>query len=164
LNLLKAAGCLLLIVAGQSCLAGIYKCPVNGKTVYQDAPCDAAQPQAGKIKVTTPVLGNAAPASATSQEQATDTPRPSATGGVTPPPTAPSRANSMSSSLDSLTASEAIGMSAESALQRFGQPRKINRSTTASGVREQWVYADGQYVYVENGRVTAIQQSGRPGR
>lgn len=35
--------------------------------------------------------------------------------------------------------------------------RKINRTTTASGVRKQYVIRDGGYVYTENGVVTAVQ-------
>lgn len=155
---LKSLWLLLLIMLGQSCLAGIYKCQVNGKTVYQDGPCDAVQPQAGKIKVTTPELNSGTSASGPSQPQSTYTPPSSAapTAGLR---TAPAGAISMSGSLDELTSGNGIGISAESALKRFGRPQKVNRTTTASGVREQWVYDDGQYVYVENGRVTAIQQS-----
>jgi hypothetical protein len=40
----------------------------------------------------------------------------------------------------------------------WGYPRDINKTTTASGVREQWVYGDGKYLYFENGILTAIQE------
>ncbi len=39
----------------------------------------------------------------------------------------------------------------------WGSPEKRNKTTTAQGNREQWVYEDG-YIYLENGIVTAIQE------
>ena len=46
----------------------------------------------------------------------------------------------------------------------WGAPKKINRTTTSSGVREQWVYDHcgysrcyGGYLYFTNGVLTAIQ-------
>ena len=50
-----------------------------------------------------------------------------------------------------------VGASEEIVRLAWGSPQDINRTTTASGTREQWVYGRGTYVYVENGRVTAIQ-------
>lgn len=51
----------------------------------------------------------------------------------------------------------AIGMSPEDVAQgRWGKPERINRTTTANGVREQWVYSQG-YLYFDNGRLSAIQ-------
>lgn len=50
-----------------------------------------------------------------------------------------------------------LGMTDEEVLQSsWGKPQKINRTTTARGTREQWVYG-GSYLYFENGRLTAIQ-------
>lgn len=40
----------------------------------------------------------------------------------------------------------------------WGKPNKVNSTITGGGRREQWVYGS-QYVYVENGVVTAIQTS-----
>ena len=55
-----------------------------------------------------------------------------------------------------------IGMSREELERSFwGTPKKINKTTTVHGVREQWVYdryGDRAYVYVSNGIVTAIQE------
>ena len=58
-----------------------------------------------------------------------------------------------------------IGMTKEQAEQAWGTPYRINRSTYASGVHEQWVYRIGflrpydyHYVYLRNGIVTAIQK------
>jgi hypothetical protein len=50
-----------------------------------------------------------------------------------------------------------VGASEEIIRLAWGSPQDINRTTTASGTREQWVYGRSTYVYVENGRVTAIQ-------
>ncbi|MES2634066.1 MAG: hypothetical protein V4669_13915 [Pseudomonadota bacterium] len=50
-----------------------------------------------------------------------------------------------------------IGMSPEEViLSSWGKPRKINRTTTATRQREQWVY-DGGYLYFENGILVTIQ-------
>lgn len=51
-----------------------------------------------------------------------------------------------------------IGMSSASVLaSSWGRPQSVNRTTTASGTREQWVYGIGNYLYFENGVLTAIQ-------
>ncbi|ERN54331.1 hypothetical protein [Alkalihalophilus marmarensis] len=51
-----------------------------------------------------------------------------------------------------------IGMTKEEVKNTdWGKPQKINRTTTAYGVREQWVYPNYKYVYLEDGIVTAIQ-------
>jgi hypothetical protein len=50
-----------------------------------------------------------------------------------------------------------LGMTKEQALaSSWGRPRSVNRTTTAAGVREQWVY-DHRYLHFENGVLTAIQ-------
>lgn len=50
-----------------------------------------------------------------------------------------------------------IGMTEQDALDSsWGKPRKINRTTNAYGVSEQWVY-DGGYLYFKNGVLTSIQ-------
>lgn len=50
-----------------------------------------------------------------------------------------------------------IGMSKDDVLaSMWGKPRKINRTTTARGTREQWVY-DGGYLYFEGDTLTTIQ-------
>lgn len=59
-----------------------------------------------------------------------------------------------------------IGMSAKTVINEtsWGAPKKINRTTTASGVREQWIYDHcgynrcySGYLYFTNGILTAIQ-------
>lgn len=51
----------------------------------------------------------------------------------------------------------AIGMNEyEASNTMWGRPETINRTVTRNGTREQWVYGEGRYLYLENGRVTAI--------
>ena len=51
-----------------------------------------------------------------------------------------------------------IGMTKAQVLAScWGKPESINRTVTAYGVHEQWVYNLKSYVYFENGVVTAIQ-------
>lgn len=52
-----------------------------------------------------------------------------------------------------------IGMTAEEVKNStWGEPEKINKTTTKYGVIEQWVYYGYKYVYLEDGIVTAIQE------
>ncbi len=51
-----------------------------------------------------------------------------------------------------------IGMSQQAVLESsWGKPESVNRTTTRSGSREQWVYGGRNYLYFENGVLTAIQ-------
>jgi len=52
-----------------------------------------------------------------------------------------------------------IGMTASQVLNHsnWGKPLSVNRTTTASGTKEQWVYGEGNYLYFENGKLIAIQ-------
>ena len=52
-----------------------------------------------------------------------------------------------------------IGMTADQAREAWGPPQSMNTTVTKSGRSEQWVYGVGQYLYFENGVLTAIQQS-----
>jgi hypothetical protein len=50
-----------------------------------------------------------------------------------------------------------IGMAPhEVVASSWGKPQRINRTTSASGVREQWVYANGNYLYFEDGLLATI--------
>lgn len=52
-----------------------------------------------------------------------------------------------------------IGMTFEEVKEStWGEPIKINKTTYASGVKEQWVYEGNRYIYLEDGVVTAIQE------
>lgn len=51
-----------------------------------------------------------------------------------------------------------IGMTKEEVLvEGWGKPKDINKTTTAYGIREQWVYYDYKYLYFEDGILTTIQ-------
>lgn len=50
-----------------------------------------------------------------------------------------------------------IGFTAEMCRNSWGKPSDINRTTTAYGVHEQWVYEHGNYLYFEDGILTTIQ-------
>ena len=52
-----------------------------------------------------------------------------------------------------------IGMSKSQVINQssWGEPKYINRTITKRGTREQWVYSEYMYLYVDNGRLTVIQ-------
>lgn len=53
-----------------------------------------------------------------------------------------------------------IGMTANELLGLLGTPVDVNRTTTAYGVHEQWIYEHGgvrSYYYLEDGKLTAWQ-------
>ena len=49
-----------------------------------------------------------------------------------------------------------IGMTKDQCIEALGHPTRINRTTTALTVYEQWVYG-GRYLYFENGKLVTIQ-------
>lgn len=50
-----------------------------------------------------------------------------------------------------------IGMTADQVRNStWGSPKEINKSTYSWGTKEQWVYSDYRYIYLENGIVTSI--------
>jgi len=49
-----------------------------------------------------------------------------------------------------------IGMTAMQCLQSWGRPDDINRTITANGRHEQWVYGS-KYLYFDDGVLTTIQ-------
>ena len=53
-----------------------------------------------------------------------------------------------------------IGMSALQVMNsRWGQPIRINKTSSAGVTREQWVYEGNNYLYFENGKLRTIQES-----
>ncbi|MEN6437018.1 MAG: hypothetical protein ABFD97_00375 [Syntrophobacter sp.] len=57
-----------------------------------------------------------------------------------------------------LICAPSIGMTKKQVLvSTWGQPKKVNTTTTANGVTEQWVYPRG-YIYFKNEVVTTIQE------
>lgn len=55
-----------------------------------------------------------------------------------------------------------IGMNKAAAIESWGKPDDINKTTSSIGVQEQWVYKgknyDNKYLYFENGVLTTIQE------
>lgn len=52
-----------------------------------------------------------------------------------------------------------IGMTkTEAQNSTWGRPSKINKTTTAYRIHEQWVYGNGKYLYFDNGYLTSIQE------
>lgn len=50
-----------------------------------------------------------------------------------------------------------IGWTKEMCIESWGKPRDVNRTTTANGTNEQWVYSLKKYLYFDNNILTAIQ-------
>ncbi|MBY0473235.1 hypothetical protein K2Q00_03070 [Patescibacteria group bacterium] len=50
----------------------------------------------------------------------------------------------------------AIGMSPEQARAAWGEPDHVNRTITADGTNEQWVYGSN-YIYFDDGILSSIQ-------
>lgn len=50
-----------------------------------------------------------------------------------------------------------IGMTAAQATKAWGEPLSVNRTTTAGGTTEQWVYGISTCLYFRNGKIDAIQ-------
>lgn len=60
-----------------------------------------------------------------------------------------------------------VGMSSDGAIAAWGRPGNVNRTTTAAGSNQQWVYYERlssglrmpiKYLYFEHDRITAIQE------
>ncbi|MEC0388023.1 DUF2845 domain-containing protein [Bacillus velezensis] len=54
----------------------------------------------------------------------------------------------------------AIGMTKKEVIQLkdWGRPESIHKTTTASGINEQWVYGISRYLYFDDGVLTTIQE------
>ena len=50
-----------------------------------------------------------------------------------------------------------VGMTKRMCFDAWGVPKKINKTSSTTGVYEQFVYGAGYYVYFENGIITTIQ-------
>lgn len=51
----------------------------------------------------------------------------------------------------------AVGMTSEQARMSWGKPKSVNRTVTSRGAEEQWVYGSSTYLYIQEGKVTAVQ-------
>lgn len=52
-----------------------------------------------------------------------------------------------------------VGMTYEQLLLSKGKPQHVNTTLSGNHEREQWVYANKEYVYLDNGIVAATQDS-----
>ena len=50
-----------------------------------------------------------------------------------------------------------IGWSKQMCIESWGEPSDINKTITSGSVHEQWVYGNNQYLYFDDGKLTAIQ-------
>ncbi len=51
-----------------------------------------------------------------------------------------------------------VGMTREQVERAWGKPDRTDRSSSGAGVREQWAYASGLYVYFGNEKVTSVER------
>lgn len=130
----------------------------DGKIVFQDRPCAAEQatsnqqapqqraPQGGNVMPISEITKNL-----NSQVQRKLDDRANAVPQVVRPPEELERGKVLP------------GMEAAAVLAAWGKPSQINKTTTATSVREQWVYFRGRastdYVYLVNGVTTSVQMS-----
>lgn len=52
-----------------------------------------------------------------------------------------------------------IGMIAEQCEMAWGKPERINYTRNKHGTHEQWCYANGSYLYLENDVLVSIAKS-----
>lgn len=57
-----------------------------------------------------------------------------------------------------LSGTPSIGMDKEQVTAVMGEPSKINRTVTAFGTSEQWIYGKGTYLYFDSGILTSWQE------
>lgn len=136
MHLAIAAVCVLFV---GSASAGVFRCQVNGETVYSDKPC---ADDAEEVRVHR-------------------SPDMSAPSGLRPGEVAEYERIR----LEELVARRrvAVGMTPDQVTRSWGTPNHVNRTVTALGVREQWVYDRGrtraQYVYITDGKVSSLSDS-----
>lgn len=77
--------------------------------------------------------------------------------GVSIPSSLPSQ--SSSTSVPNQKPLPAIWMTEQQVMDStWGKPQKINKTTTARNIHEQWCYPNCKYIYFDNGVVTGIQE------
>lgn len=121
-----------LFLIQNSVAAEVYTCTVNGKTIYQGKPCLGKELNVKVQQSQARIKGQQA---AREKERAERDAR----------------------------KDPAIGMSAAAAEKSsWGYPDNVNKTATAFGTNEQWVYrgtgyAKSRYLYFRNGILTSIQ-------
>ena len=121
----------------QSSIAGeIYTCKINGSIVYQGKPCAGSKALSDKVN------------HAKEKQQAVELAR---------------HRNEIESRQRSSRPEPKIGMTkTEAEKLTWGEPDKINTTTTASNEFEQWIYrtyyTGSKYLHFTNGRLTSISK------
>lgn len=119
--------------------AAVNKCAIEGKTVYQETPCDNAK------KVDLSGAGKADPSGAGAAYWRRQIAGQQRAG----------RAEAAIAQREVF-----IGMTADEARLSWGEPSRINSTIGSYGRHEQWVYRRSggtQYIYIQNGKVSSIQ-------
>ena len=49
-------------------------------------------------------------------------------------------------------------MTRDEVVRAWGKPDRVDRSSSGAGVREQWAYENGSYVYFGNETVTSVEK------
>ncbi|MEN8424045.1 hypothetical protein ABFO63_10370 [Acinetobacter junii] len=124
--------CFATLLFSMGTYAEVHQCKVNGSLVFQDKPCAGSKQQAQQIREKQNEFKNAQAKRDQEDREWKNTPSPK------------------------------IGMTTNQARDsKWGDPDKINKTTTAKGMNEQWVYRrshqGSKYLYFENGILTAIQ-------
>lgn len=125
--------------------AQVYKCTVNGKLAFQDKPCKQGEQETIEVKPSSggDVVDSTAPQ-----------PDPGFEAVVQQSYEREKRAKQQARFNQMINEKKvAVGMTENQAVQSWGQPSKINRSSSGA---DQWVYrrsgsASDQYLYFENG-------------
>ena len=133
----------LALVLGAGTAQAQYRCVADGKTTYQQAPCSGGQ------AVNTSGAGRGDPSSPATQQARREVAWAQRQGQI---------------DISVASGQVFIGMTGGEAMKPWGAPHKVNRTVTASGSREQWIYKRpgigwDQYLYVDNGLVSAVQTS-----
>ncbi|MGB7479640.1 MAG: DUF4124 domain-containing protein [Burkholderiaceae bacterium] len=133
-----------MLLISSAASAQVYKCHVDGKTVYTDAPCDVGSQQVKKIDVppSDPEGETVARLELAAQKRRLQM-REAIQAGVP---------------MVSMTQSELA--------EALGAPNRINTGDYASGSHDQLIYDRGDrtwYVYVTNGVVSSVQNTERIG-
>lgn len=139
--------CCMLVSA--SATAQVYKCTVNGKTVYADSPCGA---QATVVQI------QRAPAPMTADERAEK-------AGWAELRNQMERRSNVRSAVNS--GEPAISMSEADLYHAMGRPTRTNTGNYNGTIQNQLIYDRHDrtwYVYLTNGIVTSIQNTERIGR
>lgn len=116
-----------------------YKCTVDGRTVYQQAPC------IGAVAVNISGAGRADPNSPAAQQVSREI--------------AEMRYREKADKA-ARSGQVFVGMRQEDVLRTWGRPNRVTETTTAAGTTDHWFWARGRYsrsVHTSNGVVIAVQ-------